>query len=285
MDDERQDTEALPEWRKELNKRLLEIQRRRGPSVPKPSTASLEGSPQTPSSTPREGGVRNEGPRALEEPSGAPPSSQVVSMPFRRKRKPGAQRRQSEEAHAPEYLSPLERPLKKEAPDERGQDKTVEPLDSWFRRSVREQIRQDLEPSQKKPDGTILLSRTLAGLLDLVLVLMLAGLFTVLGSMFSTVDDHETALSALFFVLLALFYFIYSVFFLVATRQTIGMMLSGLEVLDNDGGKPSPSQAVLRTLGFFLAAGTMAAGLLWGIFEPEGRCWQDLISRTRVHRT
>jgi len=78
-------------------------------------------------------------------------------------------------------------------------------------------------------------------------------------------------------------------FYLVLTQclcgKTFGMMLTNTRVVDADTFEsPSPSQALIRTVGYFVAAAPALAGLLWADFDYKHRGWQDFISRTVVVR-
>ncbi|HSE35782.1 MAG TPA: RDD family protein [Blastocatellia bacterium] len=78
-------------------------------------------------------------------------------------------------------------------------------------------------------------------------------------------------------------------FYLVLTQclcgRTFGMMLTNTRVVDSQTFEPpSPSQALLRTIGCFIAAAPALVGFLWAAFDYKHRGWQDFISRTLVVR-
>jgi uncharacterized RDD family membrane protein YckC len=78
-------------------------------------------------------------------------------------------------------------------------------------------------------------------------------------------------------------------FYLVLTQglcgRTFGMMLTNTRVVDSQTFEPpSPSQALLRTIGCFIAAAPALVGILWAAFNNKHRGWQDFISRTLVVR-
>lgn len=130
----------------------------------------------------------------------------------------------------------------------------------------------------------ILLSRTLAGLIDFIVVLFSAVpfFFTLVQlSGYDEVDDF--ALLVLMAIWLCLYY-LYSIFFLVCSGQTIGMMIADLQVVSNGGGLLSHTQALTRVLGFTFSLGLGGLGLGWGLVDTRSRCLHDLLSKTSVVR-
>jgi len=78
-------------------------------------------------------------------------------------------------------------------------------------------------------------------------------------------------------------------FYLALTQclcgRTFGMMLTNTRVVDAQAFEaPSPSQALLRTAGYFIAAAPALAGIIWAAFDYKHRGWQDFISGTVVVR-
>ena len=78
-------------------------------------------------------------------------------------------------------------------------------------------------------------------------------------------------------------------FYLALTQclcgRTFGMMLTNTRVVDAEAfDPPSPSQALLRTAGYFVAAAPALAGIIWAAFDHKHRGWQDFISGTVVVR-
>ena len=80
----------------------------------------------------------------------------------------------------------------------------------------------------------ILLSRTLSGLVDLIIVLLCSGVCIIAADFFSGIIALDTISYLIFSVLFLLIYFFYSLFFLAASNQTIGMMITDLRVVDAD---------------------------------------------------
>lgn len=78
-------------------------------------------------------------------------------------------------------------------------------------------------------------------------------------------------------------------FYLALTQslcgRTFGMMFTNTRVVDSlTFESPSPSIALLRTVGYFIAALPAFAGIAWAGFNRKRRGWQDFISGTVVVR-
>ena len=127
----------------------------------------------------------------------------------------------------------------------------------------------------------IFLSRLLAGLVDLLLSSFFGLIFgwvasTLLGYDFFSAASIEIALATGIFL-----YLVSSFFFLSLSGQTPGMHLTGLQLL-YQGSAELPFMAVfIRVLAILPVIMTLA-GLLWGLFDPRGRCLHDRVSQTRV---
>lgn len=130
----------------------------------------------------------------------------------------------------------------------------------------------------------ILLSRTLCGLVDLIIIMLCTGIFIISADFFSGIIALD-AVSYLFFsVLFLLTYFFYSLFFLAASNQTIGMMITDLRVVGTYDERPSFRQLMRRCWGYLLSLFGLGLGLFWGLFDRESLCFHDRISDTHVVR-
>jgi uncharacterized RDD family membrane protein YckC len=133
-------------------------------------------------------------------------------------------------------------------------------------------------------DKLILLSRTLSGLIDLMLITLCAGIFIIASDYFSGIIALDSFSFAGYAALFLLIYLIYSIFFLAASTQTIGMMITDLRLVGNDGKRPFLYQIIGRCCVFLLSLFGLGIGLAWSLFNSESSCFHDLISRTRVIR-
>lgn len=81
-------------------------------------------------------------------------------------------------------------------------------------------------------------------------------------------------------VLLVAFYFFVM---LAVGGRTVGMAVGRTRVVQAEtGDDPTPLDALLRVVGYFVAALPAGAGLLWAFIASDGRGWHDRISGTRV---
>lgn len=136
------------------------------------------------------------------------------------------------------------------------------------------------EPGQ---DGKlILLSRTLSGLIDLLFVFLWTVAFIIAEDSFSGIEifDQSSVFNGV--LLLLANYFLYSLFFLGTSNQTIGMMITNLHVVGESGRRPGMGRIALRCLLFLPSLLLLGTGLIWAFVDRENRCLHDAASRTRV---
>ena len=84
--------------------------------------------------------------------------------------------------------------------------------------------------------------------------------------------------------LFLLVYFFYSIFFLAASNQTLGMMITDLRVVGSDEGRPLIRQLVGRCFGYLISLMGLGIGLLWSLFDRESLCFHDRVSHTHIIR-
>jgi uncharacterized RDD family membrane protein YckC len=130
----------------------------------------------------------------------------------------------------------------------------------------------------------ILLSRTLCGLVDLIIVMVCTGMLILAADFFSGIISLDAISYLCFSVLFLMTYFFYSLFFLAATNQTIGMMITDLRVVGAYDERPSFRQLMRRCWAYLLSLFGLGFGLFWGLFDRESLCFHDRISDTRVER-
>jgi uncharacterized RDD family membrane protein YckC len=130
----------------------------------------------------------------------------------------------------------------------------------------------------------ILLSRTLAGLVDLIIVFLSAGLMVVTVDILEGIEVFDTVSRIHYTLLFLVIYFVYSVFFLGMANQTVGMMLTDLRLTGASAVRPGIVQILVRCCVFLISVAALGIVLLWGCFDGQARCLHDLLSRTRVVR-
>jgi len=139
--------------------------------------------------------------------------------------------------------------------------------------------------SQESDEGRlILLSRTLSGLVDLIIVLFFAGSFVFSADVLEGIEVFDRVSLAHYALLLLATFFVYSLFFLGSGRQTIGMMLTDLQVVGATDKKLRASQLVVRCVAYLVGFALAGIGFLWSVFDRRSRCLHDILSHTGVRR-
>jgi len=75
---------------------------------------------------------------------------------------------------------------------------------------------------------------------------------------------------------------VYYVFFWMMTGQTLGMMLLGLRVVTVEGRRLTVWRAILRFLGYMIAALPFFLGFAWILVDNRRQGWHDKIAGTYV---
>ena len=142
------------------------------------------------------------------------------------------------------------------------------------------------EPVQESwvASKSILLTRTLSGLIDLLAIAGCTGLFLIVSIHLGNVEAFSLAFVPVVSAAAMFFYVYYSFCFLALCRQTAGMMLTGLKLVDEQGGTLGFGQLALSTGFFLISWGALCVGLFWGLWDRQARCMHDIVSRTRVVR-
>jgi uncharacterized RDD family membrane protein YckC len=76
----------------------------------------------------------------------------------------------------------------------------------------------------------------------------------------------------------------YYVYFWSSTGQTIGHKLMNIRVVRTDGSQLTMGQAVVRYIGWIVAAIPIGIGFLWVLFDANKQGWHDKIGGTYVVR-
>ncbi len=288
------------DWRKELRRRL---DQRSGKSAEtedvkeaariESSAASPEGESEAKEQTPEIG----EGPSRLFEyqlkrPSTVPPLSNPVRpqeekqvkarspKPVSNERRSGREEatRKSREPAPPvgSVPRPLQRRLKLEsqASEDAGHQNPMGEADP-FKDPRR-------EPTQAPVSREILLSRFLAGIIDVTVPLALGMSFALVAAWKIGFDffAYGSLRMALLFSLG--FYLFNSLFFLLLSGQTPGMYAAQLSLIGAERKDDVPATSVLLRVILFLPSCLTVVGLLWSIFDSERRCLHDILSGSLV---
>jgi uncharacterized RDD family membrane protein YckC len=315
----RTEGDAVPAWRQELSKRLQDIKKRREDGMsagtpPLPFPAPAGQAVQAPlHEIPPEPAKPNAEAQAAAPAAGPVPAPEW--RPLRRtpppkpragteaeKRDQRRQPRPSRSPDAPLFESsrrpaPAGAPTKAAGTDPIPQvgnpdpDKMRQLIDTLVARQAAaspspasEAVTADSPTREKPPDRLMLLSRSLAGVVDLVIVCACVLSFIFAADFFSGIDTVDAVSVAYYGMLLLAVHYVYSVFFLATSHQTIGMMIRELQVVSADDGRPSVAQVLIRSSAFLLSLFGLGIGLAWGIFDRAAQCLHDRLSGTRVIR-
>jgi uncharacterized RDD family membrane protein YckC len=243
------DEEELPEWRQELSQRLHSIKQKR-------ESAEDLAPPQTKST-----------PVAEPEPtrfSAVQPESGQPAV------------------HSQDIQDPQNSQSTRELIDDRTYKKALDLSDAT-------QTAEHFVPSApllgRAEDWITLLSRVLSGLVDLIIMLLSAGFLVLAADIFSGVRILGITSVLIYSSLLLLVYFLYTLFFLGITNQTIGMMMTNLRLaMDKGDERPQFVPILIRSVAYLLSVACLGAGLIWALFDRERRCFHDRLTNTRVVR-
>jgi uncharacterized RDD family membrane protein YckC len=265
----------IPEWRQQLSQRLHEIKQR------KETAAASHGEAKFPA------------PQAKTESLSALQARLLERMPVRKPPAPpvAAPRQKTLEPLKPEPVTqavPTANPQEIRSLIDNAVSRQASPM-AGPGAPAREFETTGLagyvpELAESEEGKLILLSRTLAGLVDLIVVLLCTGGFIIAADVFSGVVSLDYLSLVIFSALFLLNYFVYSLFFLSASSQTIGMMMTDLRVVGTDERRPSIGRLAGRCCGHLLSVFGLGIGLLWSLFNRESLCFHDRLSGTRVVR-
>jgi len=269
----------LPQWRKELSQRLKALK-------DKKETAKALAA-QTESKAPHVSTSKSQASVSQAIPLPKPVEKPAIRKPVQKPPMPIPRQK------------PLE-PLEQGASEKKPVSKSIDPQEiqklidtAVSRQSAVEGVSDFVaESSRIAPNQfedhegkLILLSRTLSGLIDLICVVLCTGIFIIAIDFFSGIVTLDGVSVIIFSTLLLLNYFIYSLFFLAASNQTIGMMITDLRVVGIDRKRPSMRQLLFRCCGYLGSLFGLGIGLLLSLFNRENLCLHDRLSGTHVIRT
>jgi len=288
----------IPGWRLELSRRLQELkQKRGGPGQPEAELSSPPTLPAAAASAPLTPPSVRAAASAAASPRPSPAPAPAAAEP-----PPAAAAAAARPAPARAALPGdrgvrrLELPPARQDPREEAERKD-EDIRSLIDRVVAREGTAGISPApeptpeeaslplqEPEVDKLILLTRTFSGLIDLVLVVMLASALVFAVDIIEGIEVFDTVSLLHCLALFVTTFLVYSAFFLATANQTIGMMITDLRVTSEGGSRPDLGQVFLRSLSYLLALGLAGAGLAAGFLDPQARCLHDRLSGTRVIR-
>jgi uncharacterized RDD family membrane protein YckC len=135
-------------------------------------------------------------------------------------------------------------------------------------------------------------SRFIAWLVDMFAMAVIAILLTVLlAGLFSITSGSDSfllsaAAGTLAFIVgfaILILQFLYFGYYWNKNGQSIGMKLTGIKVVHQDGTLISYVRAALRgTFGYWISGLFFSLGYIWAAFDSEKEAWHDKIFDTWV---
>ncbi len=293
----------LPEWRKQLSKRVREVQERRAHEAAEEAAAAQEA-----------GMVSCALPSAqlelvpdLDQPVMNPIVSKVLERLERARRPEQVASETTGAAAAPAFEPIADIDVELEVSD-------PPPVDTKPKLTVVAPAKPKSEPSERKPvrvisdgvddvalsyletclsvpaidgdtrnKGAGFLRRTIAGTFDLLLVALMASPAAA-AIEFSNGNWSDPRVIGLMGGITVVTMFAYFTISIALTGRTLAMRIFSLRTIDTRTGLiPTGGQAMKRALGYIFALG-LVVGLLYALIDPDGRTIYDRFSKTIVIR-
>jgi uncharacterized RDD family membrane protein YckC len=151
--------------------------------------------------------------------------------------------------------------------------------------AVAQEVIQSPSAAANDEGRKILLSRTLSGLVDLIIMMLSTGTLIIAAHFVLGMHLSDSGSLTHWSVLFVLVYFMYSLLFIGFSNQTIGMMITNLKVVVPEDRKPPQIVRILvRCCGYLVSLFCLGIGLLWALFDPQYQCFHDRLTNTCVVR-
>ncbi len=285
-----EDSGELPAWRQELSRRLQEIKRKREVGDQQSGGEEVPPLPQ-----PKVKPAGEELPRR--RPSRPKPAPAVAPSPAESRLSPAADVQPGPAQPGPPPAGPSipelpAEPVVRHAPATSPKQANIQDLiDSIMTRKSAQPdaAPQDAPPLAAPPDRPgegklILLSRTLSGLVDILIVVLSTGAFILAADFISGIEVLDDISLFHYGQLLLAIFLLYSIFMLGTANQTMGMMITDLRVVRVRGERPGIGRIIARTVVFLISFLALGIGLIWAVFDRKSLCLHDRISGTEVVR-
>lgn len=158
----------------------------------------------------------------------------------------------------------------------------LEPLD-YLEAEVRK-VGKALNAEFQRNESPTIVTHAVIGMVDLLVVAVSSSPFLAFVRIFDgSFSITQTRIASGAIVALIAFFYLSLTHCLCG--KTFGMMLTNTRIVEaHSFGPLSPSQALLRAAGYFVAAAPAMVGLVWAAIDQKHRGWHDFISGTVVVR-
>ena len=190
-----------------------------------------------------------------------------------------------EVAHAPEASAQTPPQAAQEQAASRQPKHLAGVLDEfWLERQGIELLPKVVAPELSYDDRAPRLKRMAAALVDLVAVAVLSAPFAAAIEL--TIGNwDDTRVSGSMALIVALVMFLYQTCSVALAGRTFGMSLCALHAVDaRKASVPTTGQCMRRAVVYILSLATFGLGLLYSLFDAEGRTAHDILSGTVVVR-
>ncbi|HJQ30785.1 MAG TPA: RDD family protein [Pyrinomonadaceae bacterium] len=154
----------------------------------------------------------------------------------------------------------------------------------WLERQGIELLPKVEAPELSYDDRAPRLKRIAAGLVDLFAVAFLSAPFAA-GIELTISNWNDPRVSGSMALIAALVMFLYETCSVALAGRTFGMSLCGLHAVDaRKASVPTTGQCMRRAVLYMLSLATFGLGLLYSLFDAEGRAVHDILSGTVVVR-
>ena len=124
--------------------------------------------------------------------------------------------------------------------------------------------------------------RLLAGLLDLLVVVVAFGVFSFVAVRTAGVMPQSRLVPGFAFLIAASLWAFYQYLFLGNAGQTPGMAYAHLEVRDFAGRPLAMGARRIRALAMLVSAMPLCLGFVWSLLDEDMLCWHDRITHSCV---
>jgi uncharacterized RDD family membrane protein YckC len=131
-------------------------------------------------------------------------------------------------------------------------------------------------PLQMAPVGL----RGIVVLLDGIVALLAAGLFSYVANYFGALPADPKILLAVEILAVVFFWFAYQLLYLTYAGRTLGMAITRVELCTFDGYAVSRVRRQARAFSMLLSVLAAGLGYIWAFFDEDTLCWHDRITRT-----
>lgn len=131
-------------------------------------------------------------------------------------------------------------------------------------------------PIQMAPVGL----RGIVVLLDGLVALAAAGLFSYLADYFGALPADPKILLAVEVLAVVFFWFTYQLLYLTYAGKTLGMVITRVDLCTFEGEPVSRLRRQARAFSMLLSVLAAGLGYIWVLFDEDALCWHDRITRT-----